>query len=325
MAVYASCDLDVTSPLSTPVTFTTEGCTAPNDLTLVSAGAVSASLSWASGDTYRLRYRTAGGEWIDATAEGVTSPFSLSGLQTGTAYEVQAQRDCGADGLSPWGNIVSFTTETCGVPTDLELLSVSANSITITWASGLPYNVRYRRTTGESDLWHQVTNKIPPYTINGLLPGNTYRVQVQDICATGGGTPTFSTALVVTTLSCTTPDDVTITDITSNSANVIWTSGDTYNLRYRENGGAWTNVTGVTSPYALTGLHPNSFYELQAQKDCGADGLSSWSDVVTFTTAPSIVPTIANITGNSSVCPGNTTELTATSDTCRLRFLPRSS
>ena len=314
VAVYASCDLDVTSPLSTPVTFTTEGCTAPNDLTLVSAGAVSASLSWASGDTYRLRYRTAGGEWIDATAEGVTSPFSLSGLQTGTAYEVQAQRDCGADGLSPWGNIVSFTTETCGVPTDLELLSVSANSITITWASGLPYNVRYRRTTGESDLWHQVTNKIPPYTINGLLPGNTYRVQVQDICATGGGTPTFSTALVVTTLSCTTPDDVTITDITSNSANVIWTSGDTYNLRYRENGGAWTNVTGVTSPYALTGLHPNSFYELQAQKDCGADGLSSWSDVVTFTTAPSIVPTIANITGNSSVCPGNTTELTATSD-----------
>ena len=314
VAVYASCDLDVTSPLSTPVTFTTEGCTAPNDLTLVSAGAVSASLSWASGDTYRLRYRTASGEWMDATAEGVTSPFSLSGLQTGTAYEVQAQRDCGADGLSPWGNIVSFTTETCGVPTDLELLSVSANSITITWASGLPYNVRYRRTTGESDLWHQVTNKIPPYTINGLLPGNTYRVQVQDICATGGNSSTFSTALVVTTLSCTTPDDVTVTDITNNSANVTWTSGSTYNLRYRENGGAWTNVTGATSPYALTGLHPNSFYELQAQKDCGADGLSSWSDVVTFTTAPSIVPTVANITGNSSVCPGNTTELTATSD-----------
>ncbi len=314
VAVYASCDLDVTSPLSTPVTFTTEGCTAPNDLTLVSAGAVSASLSWASGDTYRLRYRTASGEWMDATAEGVTSPFSLSGLQTGTAYEVQAQRDCGADGLSPWGNIVSFTTETCGVPTDLELLSVSANSITITWASGLPYNVRYRRTTGESDLWHQVTNKMPPYTINGLLPGNTYRVQVQDICATGGNSSTFSTALVVTTLSCTTPDDVTVTDITNNSANVTWTSGSTYNLRYRENGGAWTNVTGATSPYALTGLHPNSFYELQAQKDCGADGLSSWSDVVTFTTAPSIVPTVANITGNSSVCPGNTTELTATSD-----------
>ena len=286
VAVRSDCGDGMYSDWSNTVSFTTaEPCSAPTDLTAISVGATSATIGWTSGGNYLLRYRASSGSWVEVGEEAVPSPYTIPGLQTNTTYEVQAMADCGTDGMSTWGTSVSFTTESCGVPTDLEVVAVTANSITISWASGLPYNVRYRRMDG-TDIWHNTTNKIPPYTITGLLPDNEYRVQVQDVCATGGNSSTYSTAVVVTTLACVTPDDVTISDITSDGATVSWTTGNSCNLRYREAGGEWTEVTGVTSPYALTGLHPNGAYELMAQNDCGTDGLSGWSDVEAFTTAP---------------------------------------
>ena len=283
VSVYSGCDFGIFSPWSSPVTFTTDvACPAPNDLAVSSVGAVSAVLTWTSGDIYNLRYRaSSGGSWVEILGDTLTSPAAITGLQSSTAYEVQAQRVCGTDGYSSWGNIVSFTTESCAIPTDLEIVSVTATSITVTWASGLLYNVSYRRS---GQLWSIAYNVIPPFTLTNLTPGTEYRIRVQDICSTG--TNNYSTVQVINTAACTTPDNLAIASITDNSATVSWTTGDTYNLRYRETGGEWTDVAGVTSPYTITGLHANGSYEVMAQHDCGSDGVSDWSATVPFTSAP---------------------------------------
>ena len=285
VAVRSDCGYDMLSDWSSPASFTTlEACLPPTDLTVSSTGAVSAVLTWTSGDIYNLRYRTSsGGSWVEILGDTLTSPAAITGLQASTTYEVQAQRFCGADGYSVWGNTVSFTTESCAVPTDLEIVSVTATSITVTWASGLPYNVSYR----SSGLWSILYNRTPPVTITDLTPGTEYRIRVQDVCMTGlNGSAYYSTVQIVNTAACTTPDDVAVANITDNSATVSWTSGDTYNLRYREAGGEWTDVTGVTSPYTITGLHANASYEVAAQHDCGSDGVSDWGVTIPFTAAP---------------------------------------
>ena len=73
-------------------------------------------------------------------------------------------------------------------------------------------------------------------------------------------------------------------------------------------------VENVTSPYTLEELTSNTNYEVQVQNNCGTDGLSDWSNLVTFTTAAQIIPTVLEISGDTTVCSGSTTTLTATSD-----------
>lgn len=46
----------------------------------------------------------------------------------------------------------------------------------------------------------------------------------------------------------------------------------------------WQTVNGVSSPYELTGLVPETTYAVQIQGDCGADGLSQWSGETFFIT-----------------------------------------
>ena len=62
-------------------------------------------------------------------------------------------------------------------------------------------------------------------------------------------------------------------------------------------------ITGVTSPYILTGLNSETDYEFQVQADCGTEGESNWSASATFTTPDACaVPTglTAEVTGNTA-------------------------
>ena len=43
-------------------------------------------------------------------------------------------------------------------------------------------------------------------------------------------------------------------------------------------------VSGITNPYAATGLTPENDYEFYVQADCGANGVSSWAGPFAFST-----------------------------------------
>ncbi|MDA8531314.1 DUF5011 domain-containing protein [Flavobacteriaceae bacterium] len=89
-------------------------CIDPSDLTVASITSTSANISWTSDDsTFNVEVVdvTAGGTATGtATYTGVTSPYSLSGLDSNTEYEVYVQTDCGSGDTSAWAGPVSFTT-----------------------------------------------------------------------------------------------------------------------------------------------------------------------------------------------------------------------
>lgn len=86
------------------------------------------------------------------------------------------------------------------------------------------------------------------------------------------------------------PAGLSVSMITSSSANVSWTPspGATYVLRYRLlPSGAWTTVN-ITTPlannYDLTGILELSQYEVEIATKCGSSPLGAFSAPVTFTT-----------------------------------------
>ena len=87
-------------------------------------------------------------------------------------------------------------------------------------------------------------------------------------------------------ITCAKPTDLTRTALGATSATFTWTDGgsSTTNLQYKSSGD-WNLVENVTSPYVLSGLTPETAYEVQVQSDCGStDGQSSWTASNSFTT-----------------------------------------
>ena len=80
------------------------------------------------------------------TITGVTSPYTLTGLDSSTDYEVQVQGNCGStDGLSQWSTSASFQTiDNCTVPFSLNYTDATLTGATLSW-EGIQesYNVRY--------------------------------------------------------------------------------------------------------------------------------------------------------------------------------------
>ena len=106
-----------------------------------------------------------------------------------------------------------------------------------------------------------------------------------------------------TPLNCTMPTNVTIANISFNSADVSWTTGDdeaAWNLQYKESSAStWGNSIPVAAPsYHFAGLNPETEYQVRVQANC-IDTLSDWTAPVSFTTAPEVG--IDNITLAQSI------------------------
>ena len=85
-----------------------------------------------------------GNEWIEV------SGLTITGLDSETTYEVQAQANCGTDdGVSAWSSIVTFTTDAaCPAPRNLTASNLTQNSATISWTGESDsYTVNYRQAT----------------------------------------------------------------------------------------------------------------------------------------------------------------------------------
>ncbi|WP_298756054.1 choice-of-anchor L domain-containing protein [uncultured Psychroserpens sp.] len=91
--------------------------------------------------------------------------------------------------------------------------------------------------------------------------------------------------------TCNFPSGITVTNITSTTADISWTAGGTETnweivvqpLGTGEPTGAGTPT--ATNPYTVTGLSPITQYEIFVRADCGPDGFSIWSSVGTFESA----------------------------------------
>ena len=290
------------------------GCQASNDLSMESVSYNTATLTWTGeGESYNLEYSLLGsGTW--ETVENILPPYTLTNLIPGSTYEVHVIGNCGADGFSNWSNTVEITTPTCPMPSGLTATNVTKHTADLSWIeTGSSTEWEISLASG-SDVEIIPVTGVSSYTLTGLAANTEYTVMVQSNCE-GTWSGWGETISFITPTGCEASNDLAVTDATYNTATLTWTGeGESYNLQYRTASGTWVMVENVTSPYTLEELTSNTNYEVQVQNNCGTDGLSDWSNLVTFTTAAQIIPTVLEISGDTTVCSGSTTTLTATSD-----------
>lgn len=92
-------------------------------------------------------------------------------------------------------------------------------------------------------------------------------------------------------VTCPKPLNLAVSNITTNSADLSWTSAGSetsWNVQYGISGftlGTGTIVNGVSNPYTASGLNSSTTYQFYVQADCGGGGLSAWAGPFAFTTA----------------------------------------
>ncbi|GAB3985384.1 hypothetical protein GCM10028807_00510 [Spirosoma daeguense] len=227
----------------------------------------SAQLVWnGSGSGFSVRYRLVGTpNWTTITGLASTT-YALSGLENNTSYEWAVATVCEPTIATPYTSPLRFQTQ-CQVPNNLRVGLGSETKATLSW-NGIEssYQIEWRALS--STFWNSIANITSPYTLTGLTAGVTYEWRVRSSCGIlSEERPTFSPFCNLGGY-----DQKSVENITSTSAQLIWTSTSLppYSLRWRRMGDVnWTNLTGnVTSPYTLTGLMNNTRYEWQIANEC---------------------------------------------------------
>jgi hypothetical protein len=115
--------------------------------------------------------------------------------------------------------------------------------------------------------------------------------------------------------ACPKPLFVTLSGVTSSTTTVSWTSaGSDFNLAWGLTGftqGTGVSATATATSYTMTGLLPNTTYDVYIQNDCigGGNGLSVWQGPYTFTTE--CLPFVGTLTENFDlVTPGSSSNPT---------------
>ena len=259
---------------------------------------------------FNLQFSLSDGNW--ATVANVTSPHVLSGLPGGTAIDVRVQ-SANAAGNSPWSASATLTTGTNipNTPVAPSLAQGPGSDLTVSWTAptvdsthgaATAFNLQFSPSGANS--WTAVSNATSPYDLSGLAPGATMDVQIQAVNA--AGTSAWSAASTLTTSSGPfAPNAPSISSVapppdgTSSNLTVTWTAPATdgnhsaatgYNLRYSPSGaGTWTVVSGVTSPYTITGLPGSAPIDVAVQAINAVASPGAWSAAVTGTTWGAIV------------------------------------
>ena len=221
-----------------------------------------------------LRYRAGtSGTWTQAQQDMTSSParFSITGLTTGTEYQVQASFD---EDFSTGVMSDSFTTLAPSV-TEVWAYYVTSGSAEVVVRADDPAGMLYLRyRAGTSGTWTQaqqdMTSSPARFSIAGLTTGTEYQVQASfdEDFSTGVMSDSFTTR-VPSVMS------VAVLDVTSSSAGVlvrVHNPAGTLYLRYRAGtSGTWTqaqqDMTSLSARFSIAGLTTGTEYQVQASFD----------------------------------------------------------
>ena len=290
---------------------------------------------------YSLRSSPSGaGTWT--TVSAVTSPYTLTGLTAGAAYDVQIQASDTA-GSSAWSATSTLTTAAPvyvpNTPAAATLAQGSGSNLTVTWtapatdgthSAATAYSLR--SSPSGAGTWTTVSAVTSPYTLTGLTAGAAYDVQIQASDTAGSSAWSATSTLTTAASGPYAPNTPAITSVapppngTNSQLTVTWSAPATdgthgaatgYNVRTSPSGaGTWTTVTGVTSPYTITGLAGATAIDVEVQATNAAASPSGWSGLTTATTwgatvAPGFWTAAATQTHNASVAPNGGVMMTA--------------
>lgn len=275
-------------------------CPRPTNLTASNITGRTATLSWTENGTatnWVLQYATNNSfteNLVETNVSGMASK-GLSGLSPETKYYARVKSVLGND-ESSWSDVKDFTTTaTCVKPTNVTANDITAHEATIGWTNGEEgqnaWEISYstsQQSNPENGSVIPVTDN--PFTLTGLSPETSYYVYVRANCGDEDGKSAWSSYKNFTTLAtCIKPTSLTASNVTSSTATITWTAGETgqnrWNLEYKKSTeSTWQSAVVENNPtYSLDNLSPVTAYNVRVQADCGDGDLSQWAET-TFTT-----------------------------------------
>ena len=118
-------------------------------------------------------------EWITVEGPIEASPYTLTGLDPETTYEVRVRCICGEDDYTDWATAEFTTLPACQAPTDLAVEVDNATSTAeVTWTSdAASWDIEV-----DGEVFEDVTS---PYTVENLGVHVQHTVRVRAICDDG--------------------------------------------------------------------------------------------------------------------------------------------
>ena len=293
-------------------------CAKPLGLAVNYEGGTEATISWNSDATaWNMKVN---GTPINGT---ITNPYTLTGLELATTYEVQVQANCGADGTSEWTDAVSFTTDLC-MPENqcaityeladsygdgwngntLSVVDVLTGETIATWtvpsgsnsASGSLALCEGREIqfVWAGTSWPE-ENSFTVYDINGDIICQHVK---DDNGPSVGVLATYTMSCTVS--SCRKPTNLAVSEVGPRSATLTWVENgeaEAWEVEVTDlDGGQVTTWNAGRTNYEIVGLAPATNYSVRVKPVCADE---KWSDPLTFTTevaCPAPVLTIVETT-----------------------------
>ncbi len=246
---------------------------------------------------------TSGGSYTPVTVTGNALTYNLSNLTPNTSYTYKAFITF--NGTTVYGNEMTFTTLDQGQLVEPSATTAAATAITQTAATlngsiSNPDNVtitaqgfEWKATSGGTYTTVNATGSTMTYNLTGLTANTDYTFRAFVTTANGthyGATMTFTT-LPEDVQPCDVPTGLTTGTITHESIAISWDANadvNSWNIQYRPVGGTLNSATATTNSYTITGLAPETQYEIQVQAVCSDGQTSDWSPAVTATTLTGI-------------------------------------
>ncbi|MCO5260211.1 MAG: choice-of-anchor J domain-containing protein [Crocinitomicaceae bacterium] len=155
---------------------------------------------------------------------------------------------------------------------------------------------------------HQVQSswQTANYEIPASFAGSDVKIVFEWRNDNGGGTqpPAAIDNFSLTEILCPNPTALTLDAITSNSADISWTAGGSetsWNVEWGTSGFAPGTGAEIGSSVAsaasetISGLTPETSYQVYIQADCAGDGTSTWFGPFNITTTP-LCPAVTALT-----------------------------
>jgi hypothetical protein len=206
----------------------------------------------------------------------------------------------------------------------------SVSTADATWNGTSPnYNFYYR--LHNATAWMLIPTSTNSVSLTGLMADTLYDMYVVAICSATDSSSASAIRQLNTQYGdpippCNAPTNLTVSNITINSAVIGWTAGGTESNWRVELNGSLTSTN--TNPCTLSGLNAGTTYTVKVQAICDANSESVWSDELVFTTQEvdtsavyyTVSVTSSNtawgtVTGGGSYEENSTVTITATANT----------